>query len=279
MRHFEPQLNKPEEGKGAYAFLRPSHLSLFTSQVGSSEGGYIGPCANKCKLLRMVIKSLPDARHVVQLIWCSCQSLLVHIIIGPFQRRGNWGIVLLSWKVKLFAQDYTARSFTLVPKYMLLMVLSHLMLRVVALTWTGKKPCHAIFKQDLGFLWLPFWSTFSLLMVAGLKAFWQLHTSQGQARDTEMFLSWGFQIWLLITITQRAFKNYRFPGPWAPGKIQTKQTQGGTWKSEFSQGPCGGANCQHRPDAQVLSVLGTTQKTFRRTASPQKFTQGLSSLW
>ena len=68
MRHIEPQLNKPEEEKGACAFLRPSHLSLFTSQVGSSEGGYIGPCANKCKLLRMVIKSPPDARHIVQLI-------------------------------------------------------------------------------------------------------------------------------------------------------------------------------------------------------------------
>lgn len=56
------------------------------------------------------------------------------------------------------------------------------------------------------------------------------------------------------------FKNYRFPGPWAPRKIQTKQTQGGTWKSAFSQGPYGSANCQHRPDPQVLSVLGTTPR-------------------
>ena len=94
------------------------------------------------------------------------------------------------------------------------------------------------------------------LMVPGPKAFWQLHTGQRQTLDMEMFLSWGFQIWLLITTTWRAFKNYRFPGPWALGKIQTKQTQGGTWKSAFSQGPCGSANCQHRPDPQVLSVLG-----------------------
>ena len=87
----------------------------------------------------MVIKSPPDARHIVQLIWCSCQSLLVHIIIGPFHRMGNWGTVLLSWKVKLFAQDYTDRHLTLVPKCTLLTVLSLLVLRAVALTWTGRK--------------------------------------------------------------------------------------------------------------------------------------------
>lgn len=193
----------------------------------------------------MVINSPPDARHIVQLIWCSCQSLLVHIIIGPFHRRGNWGTVLLSWKVKLFAQDYTDRHLTLVPKCTLLTVLSHLVLRAVALTWTGRKTMSYHLQTQS-------WAS----LASFLK---YLQPSHGAwSKDIlAMFLSWGFQIWLLITTTQRALRNYRFSGPWALGKIQTKQTQGGTWKSAFSQGPCGSANCQHRPDPQVLSVLGT----------------------
>ena len=51
---------------------------------------------------------------------CSAHLMLMPVIAStyycrPFHRRGNWVTVLLSLKVKLFAQDYTDKRLTLVP--------------------------------------------------------------------------------------------------------------------------------------------------------------------